>query len=83
MCRLFLRAIESPSEDHDNDGKKAPRPKGRIGDNPRRCKTALISEIVPTWGRPENRVDLVQGIADIFDRLFPNPLYFITPECGK
>ena len=67
----FSPATASPSEDHNND-EKAPRSKGRIGENPRRCKTALISErMVPHWSGSANRVNLVQGIQDILNSHTP------------
>jgi len=43
LCRLFLRAIESPSEDHENDEKKAAWVRGAYrSKNPRPCKGALV-----------------------------------------
>ncbi len=44
LCRLFLRDIESPSEDHDNDEKKAPGSEGLIGvKTPARAKERCLT----------------------------------------
>ena len=44
LCRLFLRAIESPSEDHENDEKKAAWVRGAYrSKNPARAKERWLT----------------------------------------